>query len=124
MKRTFPEGTLVKPDEPGKCNHTIAIGDNECTMKCELPAGHDGQHLEEFTLYERSVRTYWDKRPEDDKPKPSTPEPDNGNGWIVLTYEGIECDRQRVRIHEDGSFTMVDTSQMITLCHGAKLVPD
>ena len=37
---------------PGNCNAELHIGDdfgdNRCTMRCKLPAGHEGLHKEEY----------------------------------------------------------------------------
>lgn len=39
-------------DVPGECNAWLFIfdnfGDNHCTLRCQLPEGHEGPHREEF----------------------------------------------------------------------------
>jgi hypothetical protein len=63
---------LGKPnDVEGQCNAHLHIsddyGDNESTMRCYLPTGHSGDHIEEY-LSETAgwVKVYWEKnqRPE------------------------------------------------------------
>lgn len=62
---------MGEPDDVvGECNAHCYIadnfGDNHATMRCALPAGHEGQHCEKFTkmdegacvvLWERDGRT-------------------------------------------------------------------
>lgn len=49
------------------CGASVAIGDdygdNECTMRCQLTAGHDGPHVEKFDLYGDSVTVTWEPMP-------------------------------------------------------------
>lgn len=39
-------------DRPGECNAWLELaddyGDNEATIRCQLPAGHEGPHQEKF----------------------------------------------------------------------------
>jgi len=46
----------------GKCNARLYIaddyGDNECTIQCELDAGHSGEHCETFER-ESTVKITW-----------------------------------------------------------------
>jgi len=50
-------------DVEGECNAHMYLGDdygdNRCTMRCNLPEGHDGPHQETFMRYEQPVVILW-----------------------------------------------------------------
>ena len=52
-RRRKGEGIMIGPEDvEGECNARLFIaddfGDNTCTMRCSLPAGHEGYHQEAF----------------------------------------------------------------------------
>ena len=48
----------------GECNARLYLGDdygdNVCTIRCRLPAGHDGPHREEFKRGGKPVVITWE----------------------------------------------------------------
>lgn len=53
-------------DVPGQCNAHLYIGDdfgdNSATIRCQLPFGHEGAHIEKFSRGEgAAVTVTWDK---------------------------------------------------------------
>ena len=46
-------------DKEGACNAVLSLaddyGDNSCTIKCQLPEGHEGPHKEEFQRKDKPV---------------------------------------------------------------------
>lgn len=56
----------MKPnDVPGECNAHLYIADdyrdNEATIRCQLPAGHEGDHVERFDRKGNRVVVTWQK---------------------------------------------------------------
>jgi hypothetical protein len=52
-------------DVEGECNERIELaddyGDNVCTIRCPLPKGHEGLHIEKFDYENCPVTISWDK---------------------------------------------------------------
>ena len=59
-------------DVEGECNAHLYLaddfGDNMCTIKCQKPPGHEGEHREEFERHGTPVIITWwvDERDEKD----------------------------------------------------------
>jgi len=51
-------------DVKGECNAHLYIsddyGDNNATIRCQLPEGHDGPHKEEFERGGKPVTIQWE----------------------------------------------------------------
>jgi hypothetical protein len=52
-------------DTEGECNAHLYLGDdfddNHATIRCQLPEGHEGPHVEWFYRGEGKVTISWDK---------------------------------------------------------------
>ncbi len=65
-------------DQPGECNAHLYLaddyGDNSTTLRCGLPEGHKGQHLEKFKRSSSGeVKIWWErdeKEPVEELEKP------------------------------------------------------
>ena len=48
----------------GNCNARLYLsddyGDNSCTVQCNLPQGHVGEHCESFLRGDKPVKITWD----------------------------------------------------------------
>ena len=88
---------MYGPPEPvqGQCNAELHIGDdfgdNRCTMRCKLPAGHDGMHREEYQ------RMLLRKSPEE-KPQ---------SAQVIVTWEGNDYEPEPPE--EDDLFSSMES---------------
>lgn len=52
-------------DVPGECNARLFLGDdygdNTCTVRCNLPADHEGLHTENHRRHGYLVKITWEK---------------------------------------------------------------